>query len=226
MASTRYEVKMVCLERQLPLVRAWLWLHPDAFVEAFPPRQVNNLYLDSQDLDCLNANLIGVSERSKLRLRWYGDNHTEVQGALELKRRSSQVGWKESCPIPVKLDLTRISWQELIWQLKEHARGNSAVWLSSADRPVLINSYTREYYVSADRQVRITLDYDQVVYEQVTYAAPNLVVRSPVEPCVVVEVKSDSDLHRRVSNVLTSFPVQTQRNSKYVDGVVGALCFL
>jgi hypothetical protein len=71
MQSTRYEVKMACDQVYLPDVRAWVQLHPAAFIEAYPLRQVNSLYFDTLDGDCLNANLIGISERRKLRLRWY-----------------------------------------------------------------------------------------------------------------------------------------------------------
>jgi hypothetical protein len=226
MASTRYEVKMTCSESQLPLARAWLTLHPDLFVVAYPPRWVNSLYFDTLEMDLMDENLIGVSERSKLRFRWYGQDHSAVQGFLELKCKSSHVGWKEICPVGETIDLTTVSWPGLLHHLREHAVDNVAAWLSRADQPVLINRYMREYYESADRQVRVTIDYDQVVYEQLTYPAPNLTVGSHIERQVVVEVKSDSDLHRRVSDVLSGFPLRVGRNSKYVNGVLESLCFL
>ena len=217
---------MTCRESQLSLVRAWLRLHPDVFGVAFPPRRVNSLYFDTPEMDFLDENYTGISERSKLRYRWYGEDHTAVWGVLELKSKSSQVGWKESCPVEEAVDLTTTSWPGLLRQLRAHAMGNVAVWLSRADRPVLINRYMREYYESADRQVRVTVDYDQVVYDQLTYPAPNLTAASRIEGQVVVEVKSDSDLHRRVSNVLSAFPLRAGRNSKYVNGVAEALSFL
>jgi hypothetical protein len=83
----------------------------------------------------------------------------------------------------------------------------------------------REYYESLDRLVRVTIDYDQVVYEQITYPAPNVTFRAPIERRVVIEVKSDSTLHRRVSNVLSSLPLQVERNSKYVNGLIDSLRF-
>ena len=226
MESTRYEVKMTCAEMHLPQVRGWVRLHPDAFAQAYPPRQVNNLYFDTREMDCLNDNLMGISERIKLRFRWYGQNHSVAQGVLELKHKTNQLGWKESCPVPVPLDLTTISWIDLMRQMRQHAVGDVAVWLSADNQPVLINSYIREYYESIDHQVRVTVDYDQVVCEQITYAAPNLVSKSFIEDQIVIEVKVDSRLHRRLSNVLYSFPLQTGRNSKYVNGVIDSLCFL
>ncbi len=224
--QTRYEVKMTCSEMYLAEARAWVRLHPDLFVEAYPPRQVNNLYFDTAELACLDANLIGIGDRAKLRLRWYGGEHDAVRGALELKHKANQLGWKEICPVSGRLDLTTISWSELVRRLKADAAGGIALWLSYADQPVLINSYTREYYESSDRQIRVTIDYDQVAYDQFTFPAPNLSSRSLGESRLVIEVKADSALHRRVSTVLSCFPLHTDRTSKYVNGGREALCYL
>ena len=110
--------------------------------------------------------------------------------------------------------------------LRQHAQGAMGVWLSANDRPTLLNSYWREYYESIDHQVRITLDYAQVAYEQITYLAPNLTVRAPAQGLLVLEVKADPSLHRRVSNLLSLLPMQVERNSKYISGVQDALLFV
>jgi hypothetical protein len=223
MNSTRYEVKMTCDEVYLPDARAWVQLHPAVFVEAYPPRRVNSLYFDTLDGDCLDANLIGISGRRKLRLRWYGDEVTSVEGILELKCRESQVGWKERLPFQGTFDFTTISWDRFMQQLRERVDGQFAIWLSHVSRPTLITSYVREYYETIDHQVRITLDYDLRAYEQFTFTAPNLVSPAIAENLMVVEVKSDTKLYRRVSDVLSSLPLQVSRNSKYVNGVMGSV---
>jgi hypothetical protein len=143
-----------------------------------------------------------------------------VQGGLELKHKSSMVGWKGYNPIPVTFDLTTISWHDWMWQLRAHTEGNVAVYLASRERPALINSYLREYYESSDRQIRVTVDHEQAVYDQLGYLSPNLVFRVPIDSHIVIEVKSEVRFSRRVSDVLTSFPLQTEPNSKYVRGVM------
>jgi hypothetical protein len=223
---TRYEIKMTCAEMHLPDVRAWVDLHPETFIEAYPPRRVNSLYFDTRETECLLDNLIGTGERQKLRLRWYGDDCSSVRGTLELKCKSNQLGWKVYHPLPITFDLTSTSWRAFMGQVKEHASGPFAVWLSQLDQPTLVCSYTRAYYESIDRQIRVTIDYDVAAYEQVTPLAPNLKIKAPVSPHVVVEVKAEPALHRRMSDVLSSFPIQVGRNSKYVNGVLGSLCFV
>jgi len=217
---------MTCDEMHLPNVRAWVNLAPDGFIEAYPPRQVNSLYFDTLEIDCLVDNLIGTSQRKKLRFRWYGDDHSAVRGILELKCKSNRLGWKEYYPIPFTFDLTTTSWRAVLKRMRAHVDGSFSVWLSHLTQPVLVNSYMREYYESMDHQVRVTIDYNQAAYEQVVHLMPNLVVKAPLPSRVVVEVKADATLHRRVSNVLSSFPLQVERNSKYVSGALGSLCFV
>jgi hypothetical protein len=224
--SLRYEIKMAFDEVYLPQVRAALWLHPAGFAEAYPPRQVNNLYLDSTALDCLETHIDGAAERGKLRFRWYGPGYTAVRGVLELKQKVGQLGWKEYAPIAATFDLTTIAWQEWVDLIRAQAQGDAAYWLSWYDRPTLLNSYTREYYESADGEIRVTLDYGQRVYEQVMHLVPNLTVRTPVVSQAVLEVKAPSALHRRVSDVLSSLPLQVEHNSKYVSGMLDALGFV
>jgi hypothetical protein len=226
MESTRYEYKITCDELYLPEVRSWVRLHPSAFVEAYPPRQVNSLYFDTPQADCLHDNLMGASERRKLRFRWYGPDVSAVRGVLELKCKANQLGWKRNCPIPIIFDLAGISWADLIQQMRQHAEGIVALWLSSADQPVLLTSFVREYYESIEHQIRVTVDYAQAVYEQLTYSAPNLAIKTPHRAQVVIEVKSDSGLSRRVSDVASSFPLRVGRNSKYVNGVLDSLGFV
>ena len=218
----RYEVKMTCDEIYLPEVHSWVQVHPAGFVEAYPPRQVNSVYLDTVEVDCLHDHLDGVLERSKLRFRWYGQAPSAALGVLELKHKRDRLGWKEYNPIPVTFDLTAISWRDWMHQVRTYAEGNIALWLAWTDRPILISSYLREYYESSDGEVRITIDRDLAIFEQLTYSSPNLTYRTPIDSHVVIEVKAGAQFSRRVSDVLTSIPLYAETNSKYVGGVVAS----
>jgi hypothetical protein len=225
MNSLRYEVKMTCSDLELPQVRAWVNMHPEAFIVTYPARRVNSLYFDTYEVGFLNDKLVGTSERAKLRFRWYGEDYHHVRGHLELKGKINRLGWKRRHPISGTFDLTTISWRALIDEVRRQASGPFGVWMSAAEQPTLINGYRREYYESRDHQVRLTIDYNLVAYEQIMYRTPNLVLRAPVPSQTVVEVKADPALHRRVSKILSSFPLQVTRNSKYVNGVIDSLCF-
>ncbi|NLG29501.1 MAG: VTC domain-containing protein [Chloroflexi bacterium] len=220
--ALRYEVKMTCNEVYLPDVHAWLRLHREGFSEAYPSRRINNLYLDTLDYDCLYDNLNGAAERAKLRLRWYGEALERAEGVLELKGKVAQQGWKRSSA-RVALDLRTGSWADLLAALRSQTEGLFDVWLGALAQPVLINHYRRAYYESADHALRATIDWEQVAYEQVTWPRPNLDAPAFDNHQIVVEIKADGAAHRRISDLLTSFPLRTGRNSKYVSSVLSAL---
>jgi len=221
-SPTRYEVKMTCSEIYLPEVRAWLRLHREGFCHSYPERRVNNLYFDTFDFDCLNDNLTGTGNRAKLRLRWYGEDLSHIHGMFELKGKVAQQGWK-LISTPVTLDLSVGSWAELLPQLHAQTEGRFDVWLGALARPVLINHYWREYYESASHEMRVTVDRDQAAYDQVCYPRPNLTAPAYDKHEIVIEVKADGKLHRRISDLLTTFPLRVGRNSKFANNVLGAL---
>jgi hypothetical protein len=222
-ASARYEIKMTCDEVYLPEVRSWVRLHPDGYVETYPPRQVNNIYMDTFGADYLADHLSGVGDRQKLRFRWYGRQDTQVQGILELKGKSGHLGWKRQCPIPRTFDLTRISWHDWMGQLRAVVDREPAFGLLDIERPTLLNRYVREYYVTFDGRIRLTVDHELRVYDQTAYPTPNLTLDIPIERHVILEVKSDPAHLRRLSDTLTSFPLRVERNSKYVTGMQSLL---
>ena len=220
---TRYEVKAVCPPHvHLAEIRSWIELHPEGFAPSYLPRQVNSIYLDTDELACMEDNLDGTAERTKLRYRWYGPGHRAVRGVLELKYKSNRLGWKEYRDVPVPFDLTTISWYDWMCELQAHATGPFAEWLARSSHPTLINSYVREYYESPDELIRVTIDHDLVYYDQLAYSQPNLSYSTLADDRVVIEIKADSHLHRRVSQVLAGFPIRPDRFSKYVQGLLSA----
>jgi hypothetical protein len=218
-SPARYEIKMVCQETYLPEIQSWIRLHPHCFVQAYPPRQVNNVYLDTFAVDDLNDHLSGVGERQKLRFRWYGHQDTEIQGILERKCKSGSLSWKEQCPIPRAFDLSQTTWTDWMAQVRASSDREARLWLSRSDRPTLLNRYWREYYVTFDGRIRLTVDSGMRVYDQTTHRRPNLDLYTPVEEEVVLELKCDPSCYRTLSDILRSLPLRVGRNSKYVTGM-------
>jgi hypothetical protein len=222
-SSLRYELKLVSPARRLHEARSWLRLHPAGLRVAYPPRLVNSLYLDTSNMGALEANLRGLAVRNKVRLRWYGEELPVVtRPILELKHKDNMLGSKAQRALPCTLDLTR-TWRELLATVREGAGPEWGPTLSATGYPVLLNRYRREYYVTADGAVRVTLDYDQVAYDQRLTGRPNLSAPLLLEDQLVIEVKADRDETARVREVVSSFPLPRSRNSKYVNGALAAL---
>jgi hypothetical protein len=83
--------------------------------------------------------------------------------------------------------------------------------------------HRREYYVTPDGAIRITLDFAQVAYDQRLVLRPNLRVRLPIADAVVLEIKAAAEQAERVPEVVARFPVPRGRNSKYARGLRVAL---
>ena len=197
-------------------------MHPEGFKVAHQPRIVNNLYLDTVDLKSFNDNLSGISERLKLRLRWYGEieNMVIVNPVLEMKIKKNMIGDKRRKILNLTLDL-RQPFHELLKQIRSRAGQQWCSLLQSAVQATIINRYKREYFVSPDGTIRTTLDYNQVSFNQRMGLRPNLNRPIPTNDFFLIEVKATPQHRERLERAMGYFPIQRTRNSKYVNGMLG-----
>lgn len=213
----RYELKMVYDGLQSSLVRSLILGHSQLFQTAYPARQVNNIYFDSPDLQLQNDHIQGSPERFKLRLRWYHSTWNIRGGSLEVKHKKGRLGWKKISPIDLDIALEHLGWPEIMGRISASLdRGLEILFKSTG--PVLINSYQREYYHSADRQIRLTLDRDVRVLDQRFGIRPNLTRYSPSRNLSILEIKADSESHQQIADILEEFPQYCSAYSKYLQG--------
>lgn len=223
-AEVRYELKMVCAAVLRPQVRSWVRLHPEGLQVAYQPRWVRSLYLDTLQLDSLNANLAGYRVRDKIRLRWYGQPEDTLltNPTLERKRKENMVGYKERQLLNCTLDLTR-PYSELLPAVYEAADPAWQPFLKTAVQPVLLNHYWREYFVSADGRLRVTVDSALAVFDQRQQRRPNVRWPTPLTDLVVIEMKAPLTETERLEAAMGFFPLPRFRNSKYVNGTVAGI---
>lgn len=215
----RYEVKLVTRGFGLPLARSWIRAHSGAFAVSYPPRIVNNLYMDTHDMQWLDESVEGLSQRRKVRLRWYGDQTGKVAAAFEVKRKHDRANWKLRHPVAEPLELTAGgTWPGIVSRSLESLPGWIRAEIGADLVPVLVNRYRREYYEDRSGKLRITIDSDQDVYDQRLSARPNLMRRAPRRDSVVIEVKGPLDEWERIKEVAAELPVRVTRNSKYALG--------
>ena len=215
----RYEVKLVAPPFGLPLVRSWIRAHSEAFAVSYSPRIVNNLYMDTHDMQWLDDSVEGLSERRKVRLRWYGDQTGTVAAVFEVKRKRDRANWKIRHPVAEPLDLaTGATWPGIV----SRSLGSLPGWMRAEIGvdlvPVLVNRYRREYYESRTGKLRITIDSEQDVYDQRLSARPNFTRRAPRRDSIIIEIKGPLDDWERIKEVANEFPVRVTRNSKYALG--------
>lgn len=217
-SDRRYEIKMTAENEERYVVERWVRLNRFAFKTAFPKRVVNNIYFDTEGMDTYFDHVNGVEQRKKLRFRWYGKTYLIKNGQLEVKHKENNLGWKWIEPVNYALDLNTTTWDEMLSALRKDKDPRMGTLLSAA-RPVLVNRYSRDYYVSADGQIRITLDYDLENYTQSFGAKPNLIFKDPGINTLVIEFKSDIHQAKSLADVLAQFPLRVNAYSKYINGI-------
>ena len=93
----RYERKFIVERLGDAQIRSLVQLHPAMFVMPYPPRWVNNIYLDTPELANYVDNVDGAVDRRKVRLRWYhGLFEPASQAMLEFKIKRGLVGGRFS----------------------------------------------------------------------------------------------------------------------------------
>lgn len=220
----RYERKLLPAGRDLPEVLAWIRFHPAGFREVYPPRWVNNLYLDSPGLTDYHDHVSGLPNRSKSRIRWYGPFQGSIQRPVfERKFRRGVLGGKRAHPLPPL---------ELNGDLDEHRLRRMLGGVGPDDpvrpcldlcRPTLVNRYHRRYFLSADEDIRLTVD-TELAFFAPEHTAAWLVTRPAREHAVVIEIKYAPAQADRAAEIAGLFPCRIARCSKYVLGIEAIHC--
>ena len=214
----RHEIKFVAHASERAAVLQWVRNHWAGFSQPYPDRDINNVYFDSFELSAFHENLSGTSRRSKVRWRWYGSTTSPERGTLEVKRRRGGLGWKLSFRTGGS-DLAQGSWQRLRQRIRDDLDAPARIWLDANPLPVLINRYRRRYFASGDGAIRLTVDWQQQVYDQKLRSRPNLRRAANLPDTLVVELKFPVSEYHRASAIVQGLPLRLSRNSKYVIGV-------
>lgn len=215
----RYERKYLVEGMDTHSVRSLVKLHPALFVEPYPPRHVNNIYLDTPDMDYYYENVGGVMERRKVRIRWYGELFGPIhKPVLEYKIKEGFVGRKESYKFPsFSLDerFDRKVFQRLVAEsdLPQEVR----YYLRDLD-PVLVNRYYRWYYATPDGRYRVTVD-TKMCFFHIDNVNNSFRHNQENYLNMVVEFKYDLQHDPQAGRIAQYFPFPISKNSKYVEGI-------
>ena len=85
-------------------------------------------------------------------------------------------------------------------------------------RPVIVNRYTRRYFLSRDGRFRVTLDWG-MQYHRVSARRFDLSHPRRDDGKVIVELKYQRNMDSDADRVSREFPCRLGKSSKYVTGV-------
>lgn len=189
------------------------------FREVFHQRKINNIYFDTVGYNDYQDNVLGVSDRKKIRIRWYGDVLGKIKKpVLEIKIKKGLVGDKWSYKLkPFILDN---SFTNKDIQIIFNTSNLPLPILESVKMvsPTLLNSYQRRYFLSADNKYRVTLDFD-LLYYKIDRRFNNFALKPVADENKIIELKYGLNDDINANVISTQFPFRLNKNSKYVNGV-------
>lgn len=167
----------------------------DRYADADGRYHIRSLYFETPTDTALQEKLTGIMEREKFRIRFY--NHDTSFIRLEKKMKINTMTSKLSCPVS-RVEVERILKGDLEWMkcsgrallLELYAKMQYQQLL-----PKTIVDYTRECFIYAPGNVRITLDTNISTGISSTSLFSNTpVVKTSSKPIILMEVKYDAFL--------------------------------
>lgn len=216
--NSRYERKFVAEGCSVAEAIAAIKRHPAMFREVYPARIVNNIYLDTAELLAYHQHVNGAMDRVKTRIRWYGPLGGEIERpTLERKMKSGLVGGKLSFrlqPIHINGSVPRNAIDQVLGNANLPPPLHEDLHCM---RPSLVNRYGRNYFLSGDGNIRLTVD-SQIQFFGTRNSMPwSMPVR--LRPAVVIELKFDTDHADEAAWITNRMPFRMGSFSKYVKGI-------
>jgi hypothetical protein len=194
---------------------------PGLFREIYSERRVNNIYLDTPEMADYSDAVNGVSERSKTRIRWYGELMQAVQTPiLEVKEKRGMLGNKVSVPLAAFLfgpDFDYGRYYKDLFKRPDGAEKQKILAVLGNRFPSLVNSYKRRYFAVPDDSVRITIDRELCYYDPKTVMYGEYGM--PPDRRIILEAKFDVEDAYKAMDLLQPLGLHTAKNSKYVSGI-------
>lgn len=217
MENLRYERKFLAQNSSLADVSNVVKLNPKLFIKKYKERFINNIYFDSLNYSLYNDNLFGTSNRFKVRIRWYDNLLGKIEKpVLEIKNKKNLIGSKDR----YSLDSFNLNKKTQIDELKDLINIENFPQKIKALNifPVLINRYLRNYFESADKKYRLTVDTNLIYY---SILGKNIFFNEPrkEEGLVILELKYGLEQNNYANRISNHFPFRKIKFSKYVRGI-------
>ena len=180
--------------------------------------QIRSLYFDDWRDHALREKLYGISRREKFRLRLYNYDLSLIR--LEKKVRRANLSHKESVLL-TESQVRSILSGDWDWMQKSGTPLLVECYSKLTGqllRPKTVVDYTREPFVFAPGNVRVTLDHHiRTGLLSTDFLNPNLVTVDAGGPVCILEVKYDRFLPDLIRDAIQMDYRQTSAFSKYAD---------
>ena len=215
----RYERKFEVRDLSIREIESIVRLHPAGFHRLFPSRMINNIYFDTRNLNAVTENIEGIAKRVKTRVRWYGKCFSEVTSPiLELKIKNGLAGRKKYFPLESFTLNKEFTANYIRNHINENSLPDNIKQHMSSLFPVLLNNYTRQYYLSKNEKFRLTLD-SQLYNYRIGERFNSFKFVSLDRVSTILELKYDIEDEVIADTITKHFPLRVTKHSKYITGV-------
>ena len=182
------------------------------FRNHYPRRNVNSMYFDTHDFISIRQNLDGVSNKKKIRIRWYGDKDVLIKPIIEIKSKKGFETKKESISIKELDNLKLLSIENL---KTAQEKLNIKLKQKKIIYPVLTTHYVREYFISLNGKIRATIDYNlrSIFLSNLSQID---IIKNFKNVCIL-ELKYSTSLDKYVRENLKDISLRLSKNSKFVN---------
>ena len=176
------------------------------FKKLHPSRKINSIYLDTLNYNFIKDNIDGISDRKKIRFRWYNNNIENI--FFEIKKKKNFVVLKTIQKIE------KTSKKNFMDGLNDHLTLNRINEYNY--NFVLKVSYDRSYWISPDKKFRATIDTNinasSIKNENMPITLPDTILEFKLIPAHEISFRN---FIRPRSNSL-----RVQKYSKYVRSFI------
>ncbi len=180
--------------------------------------QIRSLYFDNPNDKSLREKIDGVNKREKFRIRYYNGDTSFIH--LEKKSRTNGLGTKYSAPLTAE-EAQKIVDGDLGWMMDSEHELVKELYCKmqyQGMRPKTIVDYTREPYIYAPGNVRVTFDYNiRTGLGCTDFLNPNCITIPAGEAPILLEVKWDAFLPQIIKDAVQVRDRRAQAFSKYAQ---------
>ena len=182
-----------------------------SFVNQFIDRKVNSIYFDDEHHTAIRQNIDGVSEKTKYRLRWYGDFRNIINPTFEIKKKKGFEVSKKNFELPEMLNYDLLDYNHIEKiELLINDKFNFKYKLFA----ILSTHYLRSYFISSNNLVRSTVDRN--LKSLLLYNNRNLNIIKEYKD-IILEFKYDLNLDEYVRKNIGNISSRFSKNSKYIN---------
>ena len=179
---------------------------------------IRSLYFDNLYDKALKEKIDGVDMREKFRIRYYNLDPSLIH--LEKKSKKNGLGTKYSASLSAE-ETRKIIEGDIEWMMGDERELLNELYLKmnyQCLRPKTIVDYTRDPFIYAPGNVRVTLDYDiRTGLEKKDFLNPDCVTLPAGDAPIILEVKWDEYLPEIIKDAVQLKNVRSGAFSKYAQ---------